>query len=122
MGFITITAPDSTTDLTPPSTKAFAIEHEVSRDRISAAGVKEGERYRVAFTNECLGTRWWMYGDLEDEAMKDVRFVRRIQLPKVSDEKEGTDEEGKWYKGEVAKELAFVIEGEDEGAVEFEIV
>lgn len=93
------------------------IKHEVSKDLIAAARVEKGERYRVAFTNECLGTVWWTFGDLED--MKNVRFVTRQY--RDTGEKEGEDEIGRWYKGEISKELALVIEGEDEGAVEFEI-
>jgi len=53
--FITIPASDPTTDPSQPGTREFIIRHEVPRDLITAAEVKKGETYRVAFTNKCLG-------------------------------------------------------------------
>lgn len=107
-------------DTTGRSSKEFVIEHEVPKDLISAAGVKKGERYRVSFTNKCLGTRWWMFGDLQDERLKDVRFVTRGG--QKAEENEGRDEVGRWYKGEIPNELALAIEDEIKGVVEFEII
>ena len=89
---------------------------------IEAAGIEKGERYKVGLTNRCLGTRWWTFGDAEDEGMKNVRFVQRGQGVKEPEDREGTDEQGGWSRGELPDELALVVEGEDEGAVEFEIV
>jgi len=63
-----------------------------------------------------------MFGDLQDEGIKDVRFVSRGERQGVPVERKGMDEEGRWYSGEIPAELALVVEGEDEGAVEFEIV
>lgn len=37
-------------------------------------------------------------------------------------ENEGSDTNGRWYSGEDPDELALVIEGEDNGVVEFEVV
>lgn len=95
--FITIPASDPTTGPSLPSPREFVIKHEVPRVLISAAGVKKGETYRVAFTYQCLGMRWWMFGDLQDEGMKDVRFVQRREGQNVPEEREGRDEGGTWY-------------------------
>jgi hypothetical protein len=108
--------------ITIPASGEFVIKHEVPPRLIAKAEVEKGERYRVALTHVCLGTRWWMFGDLQDEWVKDVRFVREGHKQKGREEKEGTDAEGKWYKGEIPNDLALVIEGEDDSAVEFGIV
>lgn len=62
-----------------------------------------------------------MFGDAE-ESMKDVRFVQRTGAQKEGQEMEGSDAKGRWYSGENPDELALVIEEEDNGVVEFEIV
>jgi hypothetical protein len=63
-----------------------------------------------------------MFDDARDEGMRDVRFVQRREGLKEPEEKEGTDEQGRWYRGELPEELALVIEGGDDGAVEFEAI
>jgi hypothetical protein len=107
--------------VTVPASGEFVIKHEVPRELIAESEVEKGEKYLVAFTNMCLGTRWWMFGDAE-ESMKDVRFVQRTGTRKELQENEGSDAKGRWYSGENPDELALVIEGEDSGVVEFEIV
>jgi hypothetical protein len=120
--FVTIPAPDTDTASTRANPREFVIRHEVPFRLITAADIKKGERYKVAFTNKCLGTRWWMFGDLKNDDWKDVKFVQRSAGLDTPEDKEWTNEEGKWYKGEEPDDLALVIEGDDDGAVEIEVV
>lgn len=48
------------------------VKHEVPRDKILAAQVQRGERYRVSLTDKGSGTYWWMFGKLED--VEGMRF------------------------------------------------
>lgn len=120
--FVTIPAPDTDTASTNANPREFVIKHEVPSRLITAADVKKWERYKVAFTNKCLGTRWWMFGDLKDDEWKDVKFVQRNAGLNTLEDKEWIDEQVKWYVGEEPDDLALVIEGEDDGAVEIEVV
>ncbi|KAJ9649474.1 hypothetical protein H2199_000249 [Coniosporium tulheliwenetii] len=105
--------------------RSLEVRHEVLRDKIAAAGLKTGERYQAAFTDKCLGTRWWMFGSLEEaEQMKFMWWGHEREreteegweTEKV--EREGEDENGRWTMGEKPDDLALVIE---KGEAEFEI-
>jgi len=63
-----------------------------------------------------------MFGDTEDEWVKDTRFVHYADAPAGGDTDKGTDDKGKWCRGEPSEDLALIIEGDDGGAVEFEVV
>ncbi len=109
--------------------RSLEVRHEVPRDKIAAAGLKTGERYQAAFTDRCLGTRWWMFGSLEEAG--DMKFMewgheRWIEVEGddgeyddyVKVEREGEDENGRWTMGEKPDDLALVIE---KGEAEFDI-
>ncbi|KAI9657560.1 MAG: hypothetical protein M1831_004176 [Alyxoria varia] len=58
--YMTIPARDQGSEVT--------VKHEVPRQKVEAAGVKTGERYKVSLTDKCLGARWWAFageGELE---------------------------------------------------------
>lgn len=108
--------------ITIPASGELVIKHEIPPKLIAKAEIEKGESYRVAFTHVYLGTTWWMFGDMQDEWVKGVRFVRGGHEQNGREEKDGTDANGKWYKGEIPNDLALVIEGEDDSAVQFDIV
>jgi len=49
-----------------PGQGSWSVRHEIRRDMITAANVQKGEKYRVAISNKCLGTRWWTFVSLKD--------------------------------------------------------
>lgn len=103
------------------------MKHEIPRDRIEAAKVQIGEKYEVRLGRKCLGTIWWMFGELPRG--KDV-VVKGWDL---EDEEEGEEDvekgqngkekksegDNRVFWGEQPEELALVDEGV---AVTFEVV
>ena len=124
----------------PPQNQGYySVQHEIPRDKLEAADLKKGERYRVTLTNKCLGTRWWTYAGLED--LEGVRF-RAWRAPAEEEEAEAEAEaaradlelneetemerepreqhgDGPVTMGEDPTMLAMVVEN---GDVEFEII
>lgn len=99
---------------------SLEIKHEVPRDKIIAAQIKKGEKYRISLTDKGLGTYWWMFGTLEDvEGMKLKPWGKTESEGEDSEELEKEDKSGMWVAGEEPGKLALVVE---KGEVEFEIV
>ena len=92
------------------------VRHEVPRTKIEEAGLVKGERYKASLSNVCLGTRWWMFGGLDE--VEGVRFWQWSEAVDGYDEREGGDEHGKWILGERPDDLELVPEV---GEVVFEI-
>lgn len=103
---------DSWSFVTVPVNGELKVRHQVDVAKIMEARLKAGERYQASLTDNCLGTRWWAFGSLDE--FDGVRFRQWSKR----EEGEGTDNEGRYLMGEVPDDLAFVIEG---GTVEFEI-
>lgn len=124
-----MTVPPKESPAVEEGQRSLEIRHEVPRDRIVAAQLEKGERYRVRLTDKGLGTYWWMLGTLQD--VEGMKF--RAWMPKEQEErekKEETPEEewdeeeresrtGPWFMGEEADKLALIVE---KGEVEFEII
>ena len=66
------------------------VKHEVPRQKIEAAGVESGERYRVSLTDKCLGTRWWAFAG--EQELERVR-LRAWRAPK-EEQDEAEEERG----------------------------
>lgn len=60
----------------PRDQGSYSIRHEVPRDKIEAADLQKGERYRVSLTNKCLDTGWWAFAGLEELAGVRLRAWR----------------------------------------------
>lgn len=100
------------------------VKHQVPRDAILAAGLQNGETYRVSLTDRGLGTMWYMFGTLED--------VEGMKLGAWKEDKEESDEtpeedlddwekeerKGPWFRGENAYKLVLFIE---KGEVDFKV-
>jgi hypothetical protein len=114
----------------PQDQGSYTVKHEVPRDKINAANLKPGEKYRVALTDKCLGTRWWAFVSLEEldgvrlgtwrsreeeEARKCDSWLE-AQMEKERREKFG---DGPVSMGEQPEMLAMVPEV---GSVEVEVV
>jgi hypothetical protein len=128
--------------------QSLEIRHEIPRDKIDAAEVQGGEVYRSEITEFGLGTRWWMYGTMDDAGGKKfmgwsargVEEERQYILDKMKQEYEemkedyGEDEgEGEppglddliledgseYIMGEDPTTLGIIIE---KGEAEFEVV
>ena len=107
------------------------MRHEVPRNKIEVAGLQIGERYRVALTDKCLGTRWWAFANLEE--LEGVRLrTWRAPAEEAAEteadpdlEEEMERERSEKYRdgpvsiGENPVMLAMVMESEE---VEFEVV
>ena len=98
--------------VTVPVNGKLEIRHQVDVAKIEEAHLEPGERYQASLTSQCLGTRWWAFGSLDD--FDGVRFRQWNK----GEESESIDDGGRYLMGEVPDDLAFVIEGE---TVEFEI-
>ena len=121
----------------PKNQGSYSVRHEIPRDKLEAADVQKGERYKVTLTNKCLGTRWWTYAGLEDlegmrlrtwrtpaeekEAEMEAEAMRADpelyeEMEKERQEKYG---DGPVTMGEDPKMLAMVVE---DGDAEFQVV
>lgn len=122
----------------PPKNKgSYSVRHDVPRDKLEAADLQKGERYRVTLTNKCLGTRWWTYAGLEDlegvrlrawrtpaeeeEAKAEAEAMRADPelYEEMERERQGKYGNGPVTMGEDPTMLAMVV---DAGDVEFEVV
>ncbi|KAI4155895.1 MAG: hypothetical protein LQ340_000675 [Diploschistes diacapsis] len=45
---------------------SYVVRHEVPRDKIRAADLQRGERYKGRLPDKYLGTRWWAFKDLHE--------------------------------------------------------
>ena len=112
--------------------KTFEIRHEVPQDEIAAAVLVAGEVYKAEMTDLGLGTRWWMYGTMDEAGDKKfmrwsprgVEGLRRYQLDNVDTLGEPREDliwedSSEWIMGEDPMKLALVIE---KGEAEFEII
>jgi hypothetical protein len=112
----------------PLNQGTYSVRHEVPRDKIEAANLEKGEKYKVALTDKCLGTRFWTFGSLEE--LDGVRF--RQWRSQSDDEMWAKEEEydsdykeqmekygnGPVTKGEEPRMLALVPEV---GEIEFDV-
>jgi hypothetical protein len=65
----------------PPLGKgSYSVQHELPRDKIEAAGIEEGESYRLHLNNRCLGTRWWTFASLEELEGVRLRAWRESEM------------------------------------------
>ncbi|KAL8738253.1 MAG: hypothetical protein Q9181_000933 [Wetmoreana brouardii] len=100
------------------SGEKLSVRHEVSRQEIEQVGVKLREEYEVKLSEKCMGTVWWMYGEMP------LGDRVRIKDWVDKDEMENTgrrlkDDDGDVYRGEQPEQLALVDEG---GSFTFEVV
>ena len=109
----------------PPRDQApLCVRHEVPRDKIKAAGLQKGERYKVSLTDKCLGTHWWTFGSHDElEGVRLRAWTPSEQPETVYDSELGEtverDQEGPVAIGEWPSMLAMVREV---GDIEFDIV
>ena len=112
--------------------KTLEIRHEVPQERIEATLLLAGEAYKAEMTDLGLGTRWWMYGTMDEAGDKKfmrwsprgVAGLRRYQLDNVDTLGEPREDliwedSSEWIMGEDPMKLALVIE---KGEAEFEII
>ena len=85
---------------------------EIPQEKIAAANLVVGEKYRVELTNKGLGTKWWTFGSL-DEA-QGIRYREWEE----GESEEGEDKNGRYTIGKDPRSLALVIE---KGEAEFEV-
>ncbi|KAH0541671.1 hypothetical protein GP486_008698, partial [Trichoglossum hirsutum] len=114
----------------PPSPDSLTVSHEVPLDKILDACVQPGERYRVSLTDRALGTRWWAFGAVEEDARLGVwddeeeRDGDREEAEVGGGEQGGPrrrekrDDAGLYVVGERPEDLELVIE---KGEVEFTV-
>lgn len=75
----------------PKGQGVLEVRHQVPASAIKAAGVQKGERYRVKFTDVCLGAKWWIFGALPADP-DDVRLTgQRSPADKEDEEIELAD-------------------------------
>ena len=118
----------------PVDQGSYVIRHEVPRNKILAADLQKGERYRVRLTNKCLGTRWWAFKSLEE--LEGVRLSTWKAQYEEEEEKIAEEQDPVWAEeekqeryekygngpsctGEDPSMLAMIVEGLE---AEFEIV
>lgn len=102
------------------------VRHEISRSKIASCNPERGEKYRVQLTDKALGSRFWCWGDLQDPSMERVKYGAG-PFTREDFEGEGREdwssleygEESVWFKGEIAEQLALVVE---KGDAEFEVI
>ena len=92
--------------------EVLEVRHEVDREKIVAAEVKAGEKYRVELTDKGPGTRWWTFGSWEE--VEGTRFRDWTD----GGETVGEEEKGRYTMGEDPRNLALVVE---KGEADFEI-
>lgn len=114
-------------DIPPLHQGSYSVRHQVPPRFIEAANLQAGERYRVALTNKCLGTRWWEYGKLTDLDGVRLRWWRtpeedrsqRLDDPLTYEEILEKHGDGPTSVGQQPDMLALLPEND---GVEFEIV
>ncbi|KAI9856596.1 MAG: hypothetical protein M1813_008856 [Trichoglossum hirsutum] len=115
----------------PPAPDSLTISHEVPLDKILDARVQPGEKYRISLTDKALGTRWWAFGAVEDDARlgaweDEEEDNGDREEAEVGGGEEGglrrrerRDEAGKYVIGERPEDLELIVE---RGEVEFVVV
>jgi hypothetical protein len=75
----------------PPKNKGDIIfQHEVPCEKIEAANIQKGEKYRVELSDRRLGTRWWSFGSIDE--LEGVR-LRSWQTPEREAQRKREEEE-----------------------------